>query len=64
VSETKIICMGCGGNEGVPALLSPCRHPILFHQSWARRAHEDRPQAAETPSDPERADVQGALAVQ
>lgn len=40
--EAKIICMGLvskegfGGNEGISALLSPCRHPIRFHQSWAR----------------------------
>ncbi|XP_041615724.1 lysosomal cobalamin transporter ABCD4 isoform X2 [Vulpes lagopus] len=34
-----------------------------FFQSWARGAHKDRSQAAETPSDPEGADVQGALAV-
>lgn len=39
-------------------------HLSLSRQSWARGAHEDRPQAAETPSDPEGADVQGALAVQ
>ncbi|XP_064427423.1 lysosomal cobalamin transporter ABCD4 isoform X8 [Mirounga angustirostris] len=37
--------------------------PAAFFQSWARGACEDRPQAAETPSDPEGADVQGALAV-
>ncbi|KAK2098059.1 hypothetical protein P7K49_023510 [Saguinus oedipus] len=30
-----------------------------FTLSWACGAHEDRPQAAETPSDPEGADVQG-----
>ncbi|XP_016063690.1 PREDICTED: ATP-binding cassette sub-family D member 4 isoform X8 [Miniopterus natalensis] len=38
--------------------------PAAFFQSWACGAHEDRPQAAETPSDPEGADIQGALAVQ
>nr|XP_035973674.1 lysosomal cobalamin transporter ABCD4 isoform X5 [Halichoerus grypus] len=37
--------------------------PAAFFQSWARGACEDRPQAAETPSDPEGADVQGAVAL-
>lgn len=54
-------------DRGPPAWLRlsrPHGHPSRSLQSWARGAHEDRPQAAETPSDPEGADGQGALAVQ
>ncbi|XP_032338248.1 ATP-binding cassette sub-family D member 4 isoform X1 [Camelus ferus] len=52
-----------GGPLAGLRLSRPHGHPSLSHQSWARGAHEDRPQAAETPSDPEGADIQGALAV-
>ena len=45
-------------------LSRPGGHPGLYHQGWSRGAHEDRPQAAATPEDPEGTDVQGALAVQ
>lgn len=54
-------------DRGPPAWLrlpGPYGHPSLSRQSWACGAYEDKPQAADTPSDPEGADVQGALAVQ
>ncbi|PNJ27779.1 ABCD4 isoform 21, partial [Pongo abelii] len=50
-------------NAEPAAFYSPVDIPAFPYQSWACGAHEDRPQAAETPSDPEGADVQRALAI-